>query len=299
MRDTDVFIIGAGAAGLACAKSAYDAGAKNVLIADTADKVGGILPQCLHKGFGALAFGKELTGPEFLAELLKTVPDSAEILLETTVLKINPDKTAMISSENGIETVKFRSLIMACGCREKTIWSTPVTGTRPTGVYTAGLVQQLVNLQGADIGDDALIVGSGDVGLVMAGRLCELGKKPLAIIEKEMRLGGLARNIRRFVEKNEIPVLTNTRISEIHGRDMLEGVTLENLIMHEKKFFACKTLITAIGMIPEQSLLNGLRGEKGLPNWVQLCGNCDHIHELVDKVLNDAGKIGRQAAHTF
>ena len=296
MTETELLIVGAGAAGLGCARSACAAGLSSVLAVDSAERLGGILPQCLHKGFGLQRFGTELTGPEFLERLRETLPQSLDLRLETTVIRVFPDRTALISSPVALERVRFRELIWATGCREKSIWSLPLAGTRPAGVLSAGLAQQLVNLEGICIGERIVVLGSGDVGLVMAGRFAELGKKPLAIIEKRPQLGGLVRNRKRYVEQYDIPVLLNTEVEELHGGKTLSGVTLRHTDTDEREYISCDTLITALGLIPEQTLLDGLREDGRLPDWVQLAGNCDYVHDMADAVLRDADEIGARAA---
>lgn len=296
MRDTQLLIVGAGAAGLACAKSAYAAGLRDIVVADCAERPGGILPQCLHTGFGETLYGREMSGPELLARLMEAFPREICLCLNTTVLRLNPDRTALLSAPEGVETVRFRQLILATGCRERSIWSLPVAGTRPSGVMTAGLAQQLINLDGAQIGGRTVIVGSGDVGLVMAGRLAELGRKPLAIIEQQACIGGLARNRRRFAEAYEIPVMLRSEIIEIHGARELCGVTVRHTDTGATENLPCDTLITALGMIPEQSLLKPLYRGTSLPDWVQLAGNCDFVHDIVDRVLRTGETVGASAA---
>ena len=296
MDNVEILVVGAGAAGLQCARSAYESGARSVLLADSSKRVGGILPQCLHTGFGISLFGQSLTGPEFLSRLLKGFAPGVEQSLQTMVTDLAADRTARLVSPCGIRTVSFRRLVLACGCRERSIYSLPVSGTRPAGVFTAGLAQQLVNLDGVDIGDNIVILGSGDIGLVMAGRFAELGKKVVAVVEQKPSLGGLLRNQQRFIRANNIPVITLSTVDELHGGERICGVTVRHLDSGAREYLPCGTLVTALGLIPDRSLLDGISEDGSLPSWVSLAGNCSFVHDIVDRVVREADALGKQIA---
>lgn len=296
MTEVDILIIGAGAAGLSCGKSAIAAGAGKVLIVDTAPRLGGILPQCLHRGFGLQCYGEEMNGKDFLDRMVSELPEELDIWLSTTVLSVSADKTALLSSAKGLETVHFRQLILATGCREVSLWSLGIGGTRPRGVFPAGLAQQLINLDSVDIGEKIVILGSGDVGLVMAGRFAELGKKPLCIIELKPQLGGLVRNQKRYIYSNIIPVMLSSTVTELHGDKLLTGITVCHLDSGEPEEIECDTLITALGLIPDRSLITPLMTDGLAPSWIHFAGNCDFVHDIVDRVLRNGEQLGNQAA---
>ena len=296
MISTELLIVGAGAAGLSCAAGAAKAGVSEIVIADTLPVPGGILPQCLHRGFGLSLYGREMTGPEFLTEILKDIPAESDLRMETTVSRISADRTAWLCSRDGLEKISFRCLIIAAGCREKSLYSIPVAGTRPAGVMSAGLAQQLVNLNKADIGERIVLLGSGDIGLVMAGRFAELGKPPVVVIEQKEKMGGLARNQHRYIEANNIPVITKATIDEIHGYPRLTGVTVRHLDDGKREFIPCDTLITALGLIPEKTLAADITEHGGMPDWLAYSGNSDFVHEIVDSVVREGMETGKKAA---
>ena len=296
MISTELLIVGAGAAGLSCAAGAAKEGVTGIVIADALPHPGGILPQCLHRGFGLSLYGREMTGPEFLEEILKDIPSDPVLRLETTVSGILSDRTAWLCSRDGLEQISFRYLIIAAGCREKSLYSIPVSGTRPAGVFSAGVAQQLVNLNKADIGERIVLLGSGDIGLVMAGRFAELGKPPVAVIEQKEKMGGLARNQRRYIEANHIPVITEATIDEIHGYPRLTGVTVRHLDDGQREFVPCDTLITALGLIPEKTLAAKLTENGCVPEWLAYAGNSDFVHEIVDSVVREGMETGKKAA---
>ena len=291
----DVLVVGAGAAGMAAAQSAWEAGAEAVLLADRGSRLGGVLPQCLHSGFGAAWFGREMTGAEYArccAARLADVP--VQVRLDTTVLSLSPDRRAVLSGAAGVEEVSFGALVLAAGCREIPLGALALPGTRPAGIFTAGQAQRMVNLQGLVPGREVVILGSGDVGLVMAWQLAGIGCHVAAVVEQRDRCGGLERNYRRAIADGHIPLLTRTTAARIHGRGRISAVTLVNLDTGAESLLPCDTLITALGMVPETELLRGL-GED-LPDWVFLCGNCHHIHRVVDTVSLQGAEAGRQAA---
>ena len=298
MTEYDVLVVGCGAAGMAAALAAKEAGAEKLLIAERESAPGGILRQCIHKGFGLGYCHEDLTGPEYAARFIERLAGSGiELRLDTTVLELRHDRRALLSSEVRIEEIAFRRCVLATGCRERAIGSLPIAGTRPAGVFSAGTAQRMVNLMGLDIGKRVIILGSGDIGMIMARRFTLLGKEVVAMVEKEAAPGGLARNIRSCIEAYSIPVLTRSTLVRIHGEGRLSGVTVRNLDSGEERFIDCDTLIVSVGLIPERELLSGF---DALPDWLRLCGNCDYVHEIVDTVSTQAEKLGRnlfQALH--
>ena len=195
---TELLIVGAGAAGMTAALSAWDSGCRDILLVDRRERPGGILLQCLHEGFGLARYGAELTGPDYLARLVRRIETTGvRLALGTELLRLTEDRVALLSGRRGLTELRFDRLILSTGCREKSIGSLPVAGTRPAGVFTAGQAQEMMNLRGQELGDEVLILGSGDLGLIMARQLVQAGKHVIAVVEKEEHYGGLARNFHR------------------------------------------------------------------------------------------------------
>ena len=276
MEHFDILIIGAGAAGIAAAKGAWEAGCRSVAIVDRKKTMGGVLLQCAHRGFG-----QKLTGGEYLEELLRSFPEEITVITDTTVLSVYGNKTAMLS---GGRLLSFDQLILAAGCREIPVGALPIGGTRPEGVYTAGQMQEMMNLHGVVPEGPAVILGSGDLGLIMAKQLAEHGLS-VAMVEKKSQCGGMARN-RRCLEEYPIELICNATITEIFGQKQLEGVVLS-----DNRELPCKTLLIAVGMCPEREILFGL----GNPAWLHLCGNCKTVHPVVEAVIHE-GKLAGQTA---
>ena len=293
---TDILVIGCGAAGMAAAAAAAASGAE-VITVDDRPAHGGILPQCVHSGFGLGRYGREMTGPEYSDEEFRRFSDSSAIYLPgCRVLSISPDKTAVVSGEDGLKKISFRECIMAAGCREKTLWSLPVAGTRPEGVYTAGEAQEMVELGGYDPGDRIFILGSGDIGQIMARRFAQLGKTVIGMAEQRDQLGGLKRNQEECVRAYNIPVILNSTVTELHGFPRLTGVTLHHIDSGKDELIECDTLITALGLEPDRTLADGLKTNSGYPDWLHLCGNADYVHEIADSASAQGEKAGRLAA---
>lgn len=290
MNKYELFIVGAGAAGMAAAAAAWESGVWNILIVDRADKCGGILPQCLHNGFGLATFGEELTGPEY-ADRIKTSLHNTniEVKLNTSVLSVSADRTAVLSGKDGIEVIGFESMILAAGCREITIGSLPISGTRPAGIFTAGQAQEMINLHQMDLGENIVILGSGDLGMIMARRFTLEGKRVIAVIEKEDHYGGMARNYHRCIEAYNIPLICSAEITEILGEERVEAVKLRYIDSGAERIIECDTLVTALGLVPERSLVARL----GNPEWLTLCGNCSRVHDIVDSAVEEARRVGK------
>lgn len=286
---TELLIVGAGAAGIAAALAAWEAGCRDILLVDRRERPGGILPQCLHEGFGLAAYGAELTGPAYADRITERLAQTGvRLALGTEVLAVRGDKTAVLSGRGGLSEWRFERLILASGCRERSIGSLPVAGTRPAGIFTAGQAQEMMNLRGQDIGREVLILGSGDLGLIMARQLVLAGKHVIAVIEQGPRCGGMARNYRRCIEPYQIPLRCRTTVSALHGERRLRGVTLRNLDSGAEELLPCDTLVTALGLIPERELVRGL----GDPDWMFLAGNCHRVHDLADSAAAEAEAIG-------
>ena len=305
--ETDILVIGCGAAGMAAASAAASSGA-SVIVADERDVPGGILPQCVHSGFGLGRYGREMTGPEYSEEEFRRFADSsAQYLPGCRVLSISNDRTALISSAGGLQKIAFRECILATGCTERSIWSLPVTGTRPEGIYTAGEAQEMIELGGYDIGSRIFILGSGDIGQIMARRFVQLGKTVAGMAEIRDHLGGMKRNQEECVKAYDIPVMLNSTVTEIHGSPHLKGVTVHHLTTNEDgsgkdgsgkneygkdEYIECDTLITALGLLPDRSLSEGLETEDGYPAWLHFCGNADYVHEIADGASAQGEKLG-------
>lgn len=291
MAKYELLVIGGGAAGMAAALAAEEAGSKKILIAEREAQPGGILRQCIHHGFGLGYFHEDLTGVEYAQRFIRRLEKSGiEFRADTTVLELREDKSALLSSSAGVETVHFDRCILATGCRERAIGSLPVSGTRPAGVYSAGTAQKMVNLMGLDIGENIVILGSGDIGMIMARRFTLLGKKVIAMVEKESAPGGLVRNVRNCIEAYSIPVLTRSTVTRVHGKGRVVGVSIRNLESGEEKYLPCDTLIVSVGLIPERELISGF---DSIPEWLSLCGNCESVHEIVDSVTVQAEAAGK------
>ncbi len=291
-RHFKLLIIGGGAAGMAAALSALDKGIDDILIVDRNPYLGGILPQCIHNGFGLGYFKEDLTGPQYAARFIEKVEKSAiKLSLDTMALEVKTDKTAVLSSAGGIKTVSFDNLVLATGARERAIGSLPVAGSRPAGIFTAGQAQKLVNIYHYDIGENIVVLGSGDIGQIMARRFSIMGKKVIAMIEKEDKLGGLVRNQENCIKAFNIPVFLNSTIVKIFGDKRISAVLVRNLLTGEENVVSCDTLLTAVGLIKEQEIVLNLKTENGYPKWLKLCGNCDYIHEIVDTVSFQAEDI--------
>ena len=283
MESCDLFIVGGGAAGLTAARSAAQQGVTSILLADRMDGPGGILRQCFHRGFG-----QDMTGPEYITSLMDGFPQNVRLLWNTTVVSIDENRTAVLSSPQfGLKEIKFRQMILASGCREMSAGSLDIAGTRPDGVYTAGELQQMMNLRGFVPEGPAVILGSGDVGLTMAWQLLEAGVEIKMLVEKKDQCGGLVRNWKRL-ERYCMPVCTSSTVTELFGENQLEGVRICNRNTGEEDIVFCRMLVIAAGLIPEQTLIRKI----GLQPWLQLCGNGNRIHAVVEGVVQEGKQAG-------
>ena len=277
MEHFDILIIGGGAAGISAAKAAK--GAK-VLLVDRKPALGGVLLQCTHHGFG-----KNQNGIAYAADLCKDFPKEISLALNTTVLSVSGEKTALLSGrEFGQKTVRFSQLVLATGCREIPIGALPIGGTRPKGIYNAGQMQELMNLHGFVPEGPAVILGSGDLGLIMAKQLAQAGLT-VTLVEQRLHCGGMARN-QRCLAEYPITLRCNCTVVQVHGQPRLEGCTLS-----DGSFLPCKTLLIAAGLRPERELIHSLEDS----SWLQLCGNCRKVHPMVEAVVNEGKQAGKTA----
>jgi thioredoxin reductase len=298
LKDCDLLVIGGGPAGMAAAISAKENGVSSLLLVERAESLGGILNQCLHSGFGLVYFGEELTGPQYAARFVEKVNKAdVEVLSSASVISLKPEGRALISSEKyGLKEINTKAVILASGCRERPIGTLPIEGTRPSGIFAAGMAQNMVNLGGYNIGNSFVILGSGDVGLIMARQLKLLGMDVLAVIEKEDSCGALERNRINCLEKYDIPLRTRCTISKIHGKARITGVTVLDLARGHQEILNCDTLITSIGLIPERELSEEASIEGEVPEWLFLCGNSCYVHDSADDVTFEAERVGIAAA---
>ena len=316
-QDVDLIVIGAGPAGLAAAVSAKKKGLQNLVVVERNGWLGGILPQCIHDGFGLEIFKEQLTGPEYAQRYIDELKRlKIPYMLDSMVLEVTPEKKVFVANRKGMFCFEAKAIILAMGCRERTRGQICIPGTRPAGVYTAGVAQNLINLKNVMVGKDVVILGSGDVGLIMARRLTLEGANVRAVVEILPHTNGLPRNIQQCLIDYDIPLLLSHTVTEIHGQNRVEAVTIapvdKNLqpIRGKEKKITCDTLLLSIGLIPENDLsknfgvkLSQITGgpivdenlETSVPG-VFACGNTLHVHDVVDFVTLEAEKAGKSAA---
>ena len=318
MKTCQLAIIGGGPAGLAAACAAYDAGLRDILILERDRELGGILNQCIHNGFGLHHFKEELTGPEYAGRFIEMLREtSVTVLSDTMVLDVTPEKhVCCVNTTDGYQEIAAQAVVLAMGCRERTSGAISIPGTRCSGIFTAGAAQRYVNIEGYMVGKRIVILGSGDIGLIMARRMTLEGAKVLACVELMPYSSGLNRNIVQCLHDFDIPLYLSHTITDIQGKDRLERVVVSEVgpdrrpIPGTEMVFDCDTLLLSVGLIPENELTrragidmdrrtNGPRVfenmETSIPG-VFACGNVVHVHDLVDFVTAEAEKAGRSAA---
>ena len=314
----DIIIIGGGPAGLAAAVAAYDQGNRDILILEREPRMGGILNQCIHNGFGLTRFKESLSGPEYAARYIDEVQKrNIEVWTETTVLSLSRDKqVTAINAAHGIVTLNAKAVVLAMGCRERSRGALNIAGTRPACIYSAGTAQKYVNIKGYLPGKDIVILGSGDIGLIMARRMTLEGAKVHAVFEIMPYSSGLKRNIAQCLDDFGIPLYLNHTITKIEGKDRVTGVVVSQVdenkcpIAGTEKHFDCDTVLFSVGLIPENELTKGAgiplsRGTKGAEVYqnreteidgIFACGNVLQVHDLVDFVSEEAAIAGAAAA---
>lgn len=288
----DLVVVGGGPSGMAVAVGAHRAGLKRLLLLERHAKLGGILNQCIHVGFGLRYFKEELTGTEYAARY-KAIFDQTgtEVKTSSFVHQLTPTKETTFLCPEGEFTVSSDKIVLATGCRERTREMLTIPGTRPAGIFTAGLAQEMVNIHGILPGKEVVVIGSGDIGLIMARRMTLEGARVHAVLEILDHLSGLVRNKIQCLDDFGIPLYLQHETLKIMGKDRVEAIRCRDCSTGEEKEFACDTLLFSVGLIPERDLLV----DAGLEPWndILVAGNADYVHDLVDKVTVDGEKLGR------
>ncbi|MFH1575941.1 MAG: FAD-dependent oxidoreductase [Candidatus Margulisiibacteriota bacterium] len=307
MESRELVIVGGGPAGMAAAVAAHEAGVKDILLLERDQYLGGILNQCIHQGFGLHHFKEELTGPEYADRFIKQIENlpQIEVSLSSMVVRLTKDRVLTYFKPGEMVELKAKALIMATGCRERTREMVHIPGARPAGIYPAGLAQKMINIEGWLPGKEVVIVGSGDIGLIMARRFTLEGAKVQAVIEIQKESRGLIRNVVQCLEDFEIPLYFQHKIRTLKGKDRVESVEVVEVDDNynekpETRFgLSCDTVLISVGLIPENELIEmaGVTdvNKIDLPG-VFVCGNSYKVYDLVDWVTRDSVKAGKMAA---
>lgn len=287
----DVAVIGGGAAGMAAAIAAKHYGAKRVILIEKDELCGGVLNQCVHSGFGALYFGQEMTGVEYAEEFRQRLAlTDVELLLGTTVVSISDNGTLVVAGKAGVREIKCGSVVLSSGCYERPIGTQNISSYRPLNILTAGTVQRMINIEGKRILGNIVVLGSGDIGLIVSAQLKRDGAN-VTVIEKKSVCGGLLRN-RLPLEALKVPIMLNSTVVEVHGEKSITGVTVQN-DNGNNTFIPCDLLITSLGLIPDKQLVEKF---SSIPKWLFICGNANFPHNSVDEVTIEAEYAGANAA---
>ncbi len=317
LKNVDLVVIGSGPAGLAAAIKAKENGVQDVLIIERAEQLGGLLHQCVHNGFGLFYFNEDLTGPEYAHRFVEKTRDvGVNLLLETMVLRLTADRKITFCNSRGLQTLQAKAVVLAMGCRERTREAILIPGYRPAGIFTAGTAQRIINVEGYLPGKEIVILGSGDIGMIMARRLILKGANVKAVVEILPYIGGLIRNEVQCLHDFDVNVFLRHTITDVHGMERIEGVTIAevdkglNPISRTERRIDCDTLLVSVGLIPENELTIGAGGEldpitggpilnemmeTSIPG-IFAAGNVVHVNDLVDNVTLEGELAGENAA---